>query len=104
LLKGLGKEMQFTYVLNSPNGAMLTTLYSKENQVLIAGSFNIGHESLSLYHEIKEGPNAGLILQHILNFKTRTVTIIGENNKGYGKLRIVLLTPTRENGFDKSKL
>jgi hypothetical protein len=96
--------MQFTYVLNSPNGAMMATLYSNENQVMIAGNFNLGREQMSLYHEIKEGPNTGLIVHHVLNFRTRTVTIIGENSKGYGKLRIVLLTPSNENGFDKPKL
>jgi hypothetical protein len=85
--------MQFAFHLNLPNGGMHTTMYSKENQVLIAASFNIGHSQMSLYHEITEGPNAGLILQHLLNFETRTITIVGERTRGYAKLRIVVLTP-----------
>jgi hypothetical protein len=85
--------MQFAFHLNLPNGGTHTDMYSKENQVLIAASFNIGHSQMSLYHEITEGLNAGLILQHLLNFETRTITIVGERTRGYAKLRIVVLTP-----------
>lgn len=96
--------MQFAFHLNLPNRGTNTTLYSNENQVLIAASFNIGHAHMSLYHEIKEGSNAGLIVQHILNFQSRDITIIGDKTRGYAKLKIVVLTPSIENGFDNPKL
>jgi len=86
-------KMQFAFLLNLPNGGTHTTMYSKENQVLIAASFNIGHLSMSLYHEVTEGQNAGLVVQHILNFQSRDITIIGDRTRGYAKLKIVLLTP-----------
>lgn len=85
--------MQFAFHLNLPNGGTHTTMYSKENQILIAASFNIGHAHMSLYHEVTEGPNAELVVQHILNLQTHNVTIIGDRTRGYAKLKIVVLTP-----------
>jgi hypothetical protein len=85
--------MQFALEVALDNKETHVTLYSKENQTLIAAAFNNGYDHMVVYHEIQEGLYAGIVVQHIIYLETRSVTIIGQTSKGRGKLKLVVLNP-----------
>ena len=69
-----------------------TTIYSKENQALIADGFNSGMDHLAVYHEIQEGIYKGKVVQHVIYLETRSVLIIGQASRGRGFLKFAPVT------------
>ena len=72
------------------DGESSPTVYSTENQVLIAVAFNNGTDVVNVFHEIHDGPYKGKVVQHLIYLETRSVRIVGQvNSFAYGRLKLV---------------
>lgn len=64
--------MQFAFVHVHGN-AERHTMYSKENQERLKYAFNSNAVETTLFHETEFGQHRGRVVQHLINFKNRTV-------------------------------
>ena len=64
-------QFAFEFILN---GGKQKTYYTKENQALLAHSLNNnGLRTINVFHETRNGPKAGKVVMHEVNFTDMTV-------------------------------